>query len=204
VSSWRVGASVGQRGGSAGTWARRSGRAVVVDARAARRSRAEARWRLDVGFLARVGTGSARKGAGAAATQGAGARGCRTRRWERRPRRRRAVARAEPRRGRGYGSGGPAVVGNQSGSRAGATRRRHEALGGCRGSWARIRQPWRRPAVGKERGEGRRRLGGGAERGEMCAGGTGEGGTGGWEEKNKNLALYHIRNPNPNRSWAIY
>jgi hypothetical protein len=61
---------------------------------------------------------------------------------------------------------------------------------GCRGSWARIRQPWRRPAVGKERGEGRRRLGGGAGRGEMCAVGTGEGGTGGWEKKSGSIPYW--------------
>jgi hypothetical protein len=54
VSSWRVGASAGRRGGSAGTGARRSGRAVAVDARAARRSRAEARWRLDGRWSARM------------------------------------------------------------------------------------------------------------------------------------------------------
>jgi hypothetical protein len=36
-----------------------------------------ARWRLDVDFLARLGSGSAWKGAGAATAQGAGARGCR-------------------------------------------------------------------------------------------------------------------------------
>eukprot|EP00267_Zea_mays_P045106 XP_020397348.1 glycine-rich cell wall structural protein 2-like [Zea mays] len=45
------------------------------------------------------------------------------------------------RRGRGYGSGGPGGGWPGRGS------------DGCRGSWARIRQPKRRPAVGKERGE---------------------------------------------------
>jgi hypothetical protein len=56
---WHLGATVGARGRRGAAGPRRSGPAW-------------GRWRLDVGFLARVGTGSARKSAGAAA--GAGSR----------------------------------------------------------------------------------------------------------------------------------
>jgi hypothetical protein len=80
----------------------------------------------------------------------------------------------------GSGGGRPGAVGRSVGV---AGLARLEALGGCRVSWARILQSWRRPDVGKERGE--EVPAAGRERGRRLGAGDWEGGW--WE--NLNLAL---------------